>query len=1013
MIKIFCFILAVFLINPLLISSNEKQKSHIHSVDFTKVKITDTFWLLRINKNKNVTIPFGFQKCEETGRISNFAKAGRLMQGKFEGRRYNDSDVFKIMEGTAYSLSLHPDKKLEAYMDDLIKKIEAAQEEDGYLYTARTIDPDNPPKGSGKTRWSNLGSSHELYNVGHMYEAAVAYYKGTGKKRFLNIAIKNADFIYKTFGPGKKRGFPGHQEIEIGLIKLFKVTKNKKYLRLAQFFLEERGNLLHKKKFSKDSNFSVYNQAKYLQAHKLVTKQDKAVGHAVRAAYMYSGMADVAALTDNKEYIKAIGKIWQDVVQKKIYITGGIGSKHKGEAFGEGYELPNATAYNETCAAIANCFWNYRLFMLHGETKYLDVFERTLYNGFLSGISLSGDKFFYPNPLESDGEYKFNQGELTRKPWFNCACCPVNIARFIPSIQGYIYAERKNDLFVNLFINSNGEVDLNGLKVKIKQITNYPWNGKVKIQINPEKESVFTVNIRIPGWANNKPLPGDLYSFLDTNKEKVEIKVNSKSIPYKTSKGFAQLSRSWKKNDTVEVMFPMPVRKVIAHRKIKGNNGKVAILKGPLVYCFEEVDNGQDVLNMSIPDSMKFNSEFKKNLLNGVNVLTGVNKEGQKLLAVPYYAWSHRGEGKMGVWLKRKKEMKTGKNSVLIKKSFFGKTKNGTQVNQYTLKNSNNIEIKIIEYGGIITSIKVPGKNGIKKDIVLGFDNLEQYLGEHPYFGAIIGRYANRIKKGLFKLDNKKYILAVNNGKNHLHGGLKGFDKVIWNSKTTSSSEGHGVKFSYLSKDGEEGYPGNLSVEVVYTLDNDNRLTISYSAETDKKTIINLTNHSYFNLNGEGNGSILGHLLKINGDKYTPVDLNLIPTGKINAVSGSSMDFLDFFKIGTRIKSVKGGYDHNYVLSKTNNKLTLAAIVRSPQSGISLELYTTEPGVQFYSGNFLDGSLSGKQKKPYRKHFGFCLEPQHFPDTPNIKSFPSVALEPGKIYTQTSVFKFIPYRDPD
>ena len=431
------FLLVVFSLS----CQKEMRKDYaVKPVPFTEVQVTDSFWLPRMETNRKVTIPFAFNKCEETGRIENFEKAGGLIQGEFEGIRYNDSDVYKIMEGAAYSLSLREDLGLEKYMDELITKIAAAQEEDGYLYTARTIDPENPPPGAGEERWSNLGSSHELYNVGHMYEAAVAHFQATGKRNFLDIALKNADFIAETFGPDKKKGFPGHQEIEIGLVKLYRVTGERKYLELAKFFLDQRGRMEHPKKFSEDSPFSIYNQDWYLQAHKPVIEQEEAIGHAVRATYMYSGMADVAALTGDEDYISAIDRIWENVVSRKLYITGGIGASRRGEAFGENYVLPNKTAYNETCAAIGNIFWNHRLFLLHGHARYIDVLERTLYNGFLSGISLSGDRFFYPNPLESDGKFRFNQGEATRKAWIDCACCPGNKPRFLPSFPGYVYA---------------------------------------------------------------------------------------------------------------------------------------------------------------------------------------------------------------------------------------------------------------------------------------------------------------------------------------------------------------------------------------------------------------------------------------------------------------------------------------------------------------------------------------------------------------------------------------------
>jgi len=654
--KTYLILLLAFCGVSLVCTEKAPQDYPLEPVTFTEVQINDSFWLPRMETNQKVTIPFAFKKSEETGRIANFAKAGGLIPGKFEGIRYNDSDVFKTMEGAAYSLSLHRDPELEEYMDVLISKVAAAQEEDGYLFTNRTIDPENPAPGAGEERWSNLGSSHELYNVGHMYEAAVAYYQATGKRNLLDVALKSADFIAEVFGPEKRRGFPGHQEIEIGLVKLYRVTGDEKYLKLAKFFLDERRPEKHKKMFSESSAFSIYNQDWYLQAHKPVIEQNEAVGHAVRATYMYSGMADVAALTGDEAYIKAIDKIWDNVVSRKLYLTGGIGSRHEGEAFGDDYELPNATAYNESCAAIGNIFWNHRLFLLHGEAKYIDVLERTIYNGLLSGISLSGDLFFYPNPLESDGKYKFNQGEATRKPWFDCACCPGNFARFLPSFPGYVYANADDALYVNLFVESKGAVQIGKNSVIITQQTDYPWDGNVKITIEPETEAEFTVHIRIPGWARNEPVPSDLYSFLNPSEEKITLMVNSETLELEMNKGFARISRRWEKGDVVELALPMPVQKIITNEMVKEDLGKIALQRGPLVYCLEEADNKGGVLNRTLPDDLEFEVEFKPGLLRGINILKSESTAGlPALVAIPYYAWSHRGIGEMAVWLLREK----------------------------------------------------------------------------------------------------------------------------------------------------------------------------------------------------------------------------------------------------------------------------------------------------------------------------------------------------------------------
>jgi len=549
-------------------------------------------------------------------------------------------------------------------LDDLIAKIAAAQEDDGYLYTCRTINPDSLPRHTGETKWCQLKDSHELYNIGHMYEAAVAFYQATGKKTLLDVAIKSADLVDKTFGPGKDQlhGVPGHQEIEIGLVKLYRVTGDEKYLKLAKYFLDQRGNADGHKLYvyGEDGNNKVYTQD-----HKPVVEQSEAIGHAVRAAYMYSGMADIAALTDDKNYNNAVAGLWNNVASKKLYITGGIGSKHAGEAFGNNYDLPNLTAYNETCAAIANMLWNQRMFLLNGEAKYIDVLERTLYNGFLSGVSINGDRFFYPNPLESDGSHQ-------RKPWFSCSCCPTNVVRFLPSLPGYVYAHTDDDLFVNLYVGSEANINMDFGEINISQTTNYPWDGNVKINIGPETKSKFTVSLRIPGWAQNKPVPSDLYHYMNESDEETIIKINNRETKYDIINGYAKINRQWEKGDIIEINFPMPVRKVIANKNVIEDRNKFSIERGPIVYCAEWVDNGGKTRNLLLDKNAEFTYEFKENLINGVNVLKGkskslsLNKSGnativkdQNFVAIPYYAWAHRGNGEMTVWFPYKKSAAT------------------------------------------------------------------------------------------------------------------------------------------------------------------------------------------------------------------------------------------------------------------------------------------------------------------------------------------------------------------
>jgi DUF1680 family protein len=613
----------------------------IQPAPFSDVRLDDAFWSPRLETNRRVTIPFAFHKCEETGRIDNFAVAGGLVKGVFRGEYpFDDSDLYKIIEGAAYTLSLERDGALEEYLDDLIVKIAAAQEDDGYLYTVRTIDPTGLPHWIGEERWSNLVLSHELYNAGHLYEAAVAHYQATGKRALLDVAIRNADLIARVFGPDGKRDAPGHQEIEIGLVKLYRATGDERYLRLAQFFLDERGHAVGR---------MLYGE--YAQDHKPVIEQREAVGHAVRATYMYSAMADVAALTGDAGYGEAIGRIWENVVSKKLSLTGGIGARHQGEAFGDDYELPNRTAYNETCAAIGNAMWNHRMFLLHGDARYLDVLERVLYNGFLAGVSMGGDEFFYPNPLESDGEYTFNQGAATRSPWFNCSCCPSNIARFTPSLAGYVYAHRDDVLYVNLFVGGSGVVEMDNNVVRIAQQTRYPWDGDIQITVEPERAGELEVRVRIPGWARNRPAPGDLYRYMSGSEAPATPKINAKPFAFDLERGFASIRRVWEKGDVIELSLPMPVRRVLCHDQVEENVGKVALERGPIVYCAEWPDNGGQVFNLVVPDDAALEAEYREDLLNGVVVISG--KRDQSLVAIPYYAWSHRGAGEMAVWLPR------------------------------------------------------------------------------------------------------------------------------------------------------------------------------------------------------------------------------------------------------------------------------------------------------------------------------------------------------------------------
>jgi DUF1680 family protein len=660
----------------------------ITPVPFTQVQLHDNFWLPRILKNTEVTSPIAFQQSEETGRIKNFEVAGGMKKGRFCSKyAFDDSDVFKIIEGASYSLMIKPDLELDAYLDSLIYKISQAQEDDGYLYTNRTIMGDSALEMAGKSRWVNESEhSHELYNAGHLYEAAVAHFQATGKKTLLDVAIKNANLIYKEFGWGKIEKYPGHQEIEIGLVKLYRTTGEKKYLDLAKFFLDVRGP----------------GGWEYNQAHLKVIDQKEPVGHAVRAMYMFSGMADVAALTGDTAYLKAIDRIWENVVTKKMYITGGIGQTGGNEGFGADYELPNMSAYCETCASIAEVFLNHRLFLLHGDSKYIDIMEKVLYNALLSGVSLSGDLFFYDNPLESAGQHE-------RQAWFGCACCPSNISRFLPSVPGYVYAHKGGDVYINLFTECEASFETPKGKFTLTQKSNYPWQGENVIHVYPEYAGTRTIYIRIPGWARNEAVPGDLYRFEDHFDEPVVIRINGEEIKFEVEKGYALLNRKWQRGDSIEISLPLPVRKVIANEKVTENRNKFILQRGPLVYCAEGIDQEENSVLHIFADK---NQEFKTGLTAdfGGKITTvefsatdvrrnldgSLKKDDQSWIikAIPYCLWANRGSGEMITWIPSVMEAANPYPALTIaylsKKSSSGANESLDLISdQYEPKNSN------------------------------------------------------------------------------------------------------------------------------------------------------------------------------------------------------------------------------------------------------------------------------------------------------------------------------------
>ncbi len=624
----------------------------IRPVPFTAVQCDDVFWAPRIETNRAVTVTFTFDQCERTDRVALLRRAGAVLRGDARADRtlpgypFDETDLYKVIEGAAYTLRVHPDPALEAYIDGLTQTIAAAQEPDGYLYPARTINPAQPHEWAGPRRWAREREhSHELYNFAHLTEAAVAYEQATGKRALRDIAGNEADLLARTFGPGRESIWPGHQGVELALVRLYRATGEPRYLDLARFLLDARG--------ADGEPGKAYNQA-----HQPVVAQSEAVGHAVRAVYMYAGMADVAAITGDARYVAALDRIWADVVGSKLYVTGGIGARHEGEAFGRPYELPNLTAYCETCAAIGHVFWAHRLFLLHGDARYIDVLERTLYNALIDGVSLDGMAFFYDNPLESDGWQQ-------RQPWFGCACCPGNVVRFLPSLPGYAYAMQDDTLYVNLFVAGSAEVPLAGGPVRLTQKTRYPWEGQVRLAFELATPRRVTLKLRVPGWARDEAVPSDLYRFVDTAKAAPTLAVNGEPVALEMDRGYATVTRTWRPGDEIALDLPMPVRRVAAQRRVEADRGRVALQRGPLVYCAEWPDNpGGAVRDLLLPDDAPLEAEFAPDLLGGVVVLRGQAvrpgreaagrpaRIAQDFTAIPYYAWANRGPGEMIVWLR-------------------------------------------------------------------------------------------------------------------------------------------------------------------------------------------------------------------------------------------------------------------------------------------------------------------------------------------------------------------------
>ena len=629
----------------------------IRPVALNRVHVNDAFWAPRIQRNQDVTIPHIIQMNEENVRHDNFRRAAGELDGPFEGYRFNDTDVYKVVEAASHSLVQNYDAELDEQLDELIEMIAAAQEDDGYLFPAWSADPENPAPGVGTERWAYVhGNSHELYGAGHLIEAAVAHYRATGKRSLLDPTIRFANLIDDTFGPDGIKDVPGHEEIELALVKLADLTGEDRYLQLSRFFLDQRGGAHDGPEYPDGDPLLTYSEPIYRQDHLPVGEQREAVGHSVRAMYLYAGMADVAARQDDTGYETALEALWNDVVGTKMYLTGGIGAAGHIEGFGDSYQLPNATAYAETCAAIGLDLWNYRMFLATGEARFLDVMERAMYNGILSGVSHEGDTFFYTNPLESSGDAE-------RREYYSVACCPSNIARLLAQLPEFIYAQQDDVIYVNLFVGSSADIELPGSNVRLQQTTGYPWEGTVEIEIDPADEMEFELRVRIPAWSipGAGPLPTDLYDWgLDRARElRVEALAADGSVTEIDTdsvreEGFLVVRRTWKAGDRLRLTLDMGVQRIAAHADVEANDGTLAIQVGPLVFAAEAIDNGGTVRDLVLPTEADLSARFDSTLLDGMLTVEGTAfRDGVAVpfKAIPYFAWANRDQGEMVVWL--------------------------------------------------------------------------------------------------------------------------------------------------------------------------------------------------------------------------------------------------------------------------------------------------------------------------------------------------------------------------
>jgi len=678
---------------PQVIAGESKHDYPLAPMSFEKVTLEDSFWVPRLKTQAEVTVPFALEKTERA--VENLRRCGNYLHGRGGEKpfthRFVSSDLYKVMEGAAYILMIEKDPELEKEMDEIIDIIAEAQQDDGYLYVSHTCKIANPRE-MGETPYSWVVHSHELYNLGHMYEGAIAYYRATGKDKWLQVAEKSARHFNKVFFEGDANyndgkpvmQAPGHQELELALVKLYRVTGKKLYLDMAKKFIDIRGVTY------RPEGEGVMSP-EYAQQHKPVREQKRAVGHAVRAAYLYAGMADVSAMTNDPTLAKALDKIWHNIVDTKMHITGGLGAVPGIEGFGPEYELPNKVTYDETCSAVANVFFNFRMYLLHKDAKYFDVAEISLLNNSLAGISISGDKFFYVNPLEADGIMMFNHGRGGRSPWYDCACCPSNLARLMPQISGYMYAHTDDEIYLTLYGSSKTEVPMGGGKVIIKQTSDYPFDGKVVLDVDPSSDKEFALKLRIPSWAHDKFVPGELYKykykykFTDWFRPKWTLKVNGKKVSSDLKKGFATVKRKWKKGDKVELNLPMRVRYNVSTDKVKANHDRVAVTRGPLVYCVEQADNGDGkVQRFFVPKIAKSKDTSVEVISDGVlkgiprlsipgMEIAGDSVKKASIKLIPYYAWNNRGDESMIVWMPRNKKVAAkGMKSNLLTKSQYG-----------------------------------------------------------------------------------------------------------------------------------------------------------------------------------------------------------------------------------------------------------------------------------------------------------------------------------------------------